>query len=89
MIEIFYSLLSKAGITHGRDKILHAIVGFVVGILSNVLLHGSATMVLPVLAVAIGKELYDEFKYGGFDFFDMFTTLLSGVIGIMAAGVVL
>ena len=44
-------------------------------------------MILPVIAVAVGKELRDKYiKKTYFDFFDMFATLLGGWIGIMIIG---
>ena len=77
------------GVKRGGDKIAHMLVGLVIGIISVFFLQGSIYVLLPVAVAAVGKEIYDEISYGGFDFFDMFATLVGGWIGIMLTGLVL
>ena len=90
MIEKIYELLTRAGITRGQDKVLHFIAGLGLGVAGQVLFPDSILMIVPILGIAIGKELYDEFvKDTYFDFFDMFATLLGGAVGIMAYGLIL
>ena len=87
MIEKLYELLTKVGITKGQDKILHGLAGVLIGVVSSIIFAGSALMIVPVLGIAIGKELYDELvKKTYFDFFDMFATILGGAVGIIAYG---
>ena len=86
MIAWMIDVLSVLGITRGQDKVLHFIAGFIVGAVGMLLFGGFS--VIAVIAVAIGKELYDEFKYGGFDFFDMFATLVGGWVGIITIGLI-
>ena len=89
MIDKFYELLTKVGITRGQDKVLHFIAGLCLGVVGQVSFPESILMLLPVAVGAVGKELYDELvKDTYFDFFDMFATLLGGVVGIMAYGLI-
>ena len=87
MIQKFYDLLTKVGITKAQDKVLHALAGFIVGFAWYLLLPNSIIPVVVVVAVAIGKELYDKYiKKTYFDFFDMFATIAGGFVGIVLAG---
>ena len=57
------------------DKQLHIIAGFLIAlILSNYL--DNKQILLVVIMCAVGKEIYDELKYEGFDFEDIIYTLL-------------
>jgi hypothetical protein len=66
-----------------KDKGCHLIVGFIIGILSALFID-SAFMFLPMLIAGFGKEVYDEYLgKTGFDFADLFSTVIGGTIGIM------
>lgn len=81
--ELVYGLMAKIGIKSGQDKVLHALVGFIAGVLFSII--SPLVGVIGVLILAIGKELYDlKIKKTEFDFFDMFSTIFGGVVGIMA-----
>lgn len=86
MIEKFNEILAGFGIITHQDKVLHAIVGFLIGVIGMATVDGWAVVL--VFIAAVGKELWDEYRYGGFDFFDMFVTLLAGWIGIMLMGLI-
>lgn len=88
MIDKFYSMMIKIGITKRQDKVLHFIAGFIVG---GVTIPFGAYAIVAVVLVALAKEAYNEYSYigAGFDFFDFFVTCLGGVIGIMIVGVLL
>ena len=89
MIDSLYNILSRIGITSNQDKVLHLLVGIVVGFISHHLIIDSILVLGPMLTVAVGKELWDKYiKKTYFDFFDMFATLLGGVVGIMAYGLI-
>lgn len=62
-----------------HDKANHFIYGFVIFILSNLFLIEWVSLGI-VFIFALGKELYDEWKYGGFDFVDLIYTLSPGII---------
>ena len=89
MIERLYLLMARIGITTHQDKVLHAIAGFLVGAITMYFFIGTMYPVLAVIAVGLGKELYDEYEYGGFDFFDLFVTLLGGFFGIVITGLII
>ena len=70
-----------------NDKILHLIAGIVASV-STVLMYYSITNDINILVglvtgilIGIGKELYDEYDYGGFDQYDMFATWFGAIIG--------
>lgn len=65
------------------DKILHALVGYVIA--STLILSGIAWVIalIVVIIFAIGKEIYDQWKYKGFDYKDLVATLLGGVVYII------
>jgi hypothetical protein len=87
MIEALYSLMAKIGITSKQDKILHFIVGFILGVVGHILTPDSIAMLAPTILFAVGKELFDRYvKKTKFDFFDMFITISGGWIGIMLYG---
>ena len=92
MIQKLYELISKIGITKGQDKVLHFLAGFVVGVFGMLLLPYDFIPypVVAVVAVAVGKELYDKYiKKTDFDFFDMLITICGGFVGIVSMGVML
>lgn len=62
-----------------KDKANHFVYGFTIFFLSNLfLLHYYSFGV--VFFFAIGKEIYDEWKYGGFDIYDAIWTIAPALI---------
>jgi len=61
------------------DKANHFIYGFVIFILSNIVLNDVHSL-LVVFIFAIGKEIKDQVVYKGFDYKDLLATLLPGII---------
>ena len=62
-----------------HDKANHFIYGFVIFVLSNLVLN-EWTSLLIVCLFAFGKEIYDEWKYGGFDLYDAIYTIAPALI---------
>lgn len=56
------------------DKILHFAGGFFVAAFFGL---------FSLIAVSIGKEIYDEYDYGGFDFKDAIATLAGGLVFLL------
>jgi glycopeptide antibiotics resistance protein len=68
------------------DKKLHFIVGLVIAVIFAFIFK-SASMGYSVAFIAgLGKELRDEFVYGGFDICDLLTTGLGGIAGALIYG---
>jgi hypothetical protein len=61
------------------DKANDFIYGFVIFILSNIVLNDVHSL-LVVFIFAIGKEIKDQIIYKGFDYKDLLITLLPGII---------
>ena len=62
-----------------QDKKLHLLAGIVIAIIfgwQNPLIGLGAGFL-----AGVGKELYDEYDYGGFDKYDMFATWAGAVLG--------
>lgn len=66
-----------------NDKLLHALVGYVIA--STLILSGITWVIalFVVIIFAVGKEIYDQWKYKGFDYKDLVATLLGGVVYII------
>jgi hypothetical protein len=62
-----------------QDRANHFIYGLLIFIISNLFLLDYVSLLIVVL-VAIGKEIYDEWSYGGFDIIDFFYTIIPAVI---------
>jgi len=62
-----------------QDKANHFIYGFVIFILTNLFLNIYISFTIVTL-FAFGKELYDEWKYKGFDIIDIFWTIIPALI---------
>ena len=62
-----------------HDKANHFIYGFVIFILAYILLNVYFSYAI-VCLFAFGKEIYDEWKYGGFDIYDAIYTIAPALI---------
>ena len=62
-----------------HDKANHFIYGFVIFVLSNLVLNEWVSFTI-VCLFAFGKEIYDEWKYGGFDIYDAIYTIAPALI---------
>ena len=62
-----------------HDKANHFIYGFVIFVLSNLVLNEWTSLAV-VCLFAFGKEIYDEWKYGGFDIYDANWTIAPALI---------
>ena len=64
------------------DKILHFIMGWLI-VLSIITIYGIVTGIIALVVAAVGKEIYDQWKYKGFDYKDLIATLLGGLVYII------
>ena len=64
------------------DKILHFIMGWLI-VLSIIPIYGILTGIIALVVAAVGKEIYDQWKYKGFDYKDLIATLLGGLVYII------
>jgi hypothetical protein len=63
------------------DKMLHFIVGMLITAIVAVIVPRFAPIAMTVAVVAgFAKELRDEIAYGGFDWKDLLSTILGGVV---------
>ena len=62
-----------------HDKANHFIYGFKIFVLSNLVLNEWTSLAV-VCLFAFGKEIYDEWKYGGFDIYDAIYTIAPALI---------
>ena len=62
-----------------HDKANHFIYGFTIFVLSNLVLNEWTSLAI-VCLFAFGKEIYDEWKYGGFDLYDAIYTIAPALI---------
>lgn len=62
-----------------EDKKLHLLAGLGIAIIFG--WHNPLIGLATGFLAGIGKELYDEYDYGGFDKYDMFATWAGTVLG--------
>ena len=62
-----------------HDKANHFIYGFTIFVLSNLVLNEWISLAV-VCLFAFGKEIYDEWKYGGFSIYDAIYTIAPALI---------
>lgn len=65
--------------TAPHDKANHFIYGFVIFVLSNLFLNEWISLLI-VCIFAFGKEVFDEWEYGGFDIYDAIWTIAPALI---------
>lgn len=65
-----------ASIPH--DKLLHSFYGTIVYILLSYI--NPSIAIAAVFILAISKEIYDEIKYGGFDYKDIIATIVIPIL---------
>lgn len=87
MTELLFKILSKVGITSNQDKILHFGTGFVIAVVLSIVVSPLVGLIAGVI-VGVGKELDDQYKYGGFDFFDMFATIAGTALAVLLYGLI-
>ena len=63
-----------------KDKQLHFAAGIATGYVGKKLFDKPEAPIISAFAVGLGKEIYDEISYGGFDDFDLFATTLGGIV---------
>tara|TARA_R100000426_G_scaffold12628_3_gene12565 strand:- start:1109 stop:1528 length:420 start_codon:yes stop_codon:yes gene_type:complete len=63
-----------------KDKQLHFAAGLLTGYVGEKLFDTPESPIISAFAVGLGKEIYDEISYGGFDDFDLFATTLGGIV---------
>ena len=63
-----------------KDKQLHFAAGLISGYVGEKVFDTLESPIISAFAVGLGKEIYDEISYGGFDDFDLFATTLGGVV---------
>lgn len=68
MSKLLNKLISKIGV----DKVLHFCGGWIIFDINGYM--------LTVFGVAVMKEIYDEYDYGGFSVLDILATVLGGLI---------
>lgn len=59
---------------YGEDKVLHFLLGFFIGAFGGWFF---------LIGAALGKELYDEWSYGGADYKDFIVTMTGGAIPLL------
>jgi len=80
MNAILKNILDKLG-KIPADKLLHFIAGaLIAAFFALVVPTGRLWCIGPVVLAAIAKEIYDEVDYGGFDWADIGSTVLGGLI---------
>ena len=63
-----------------KDKQLHFASGLISGYVGEKVFDTPESPIISAFAVGLGKEIYDEITYGGFDDFDLFATTLGGIV---------
>ena len=63
-----------------KDKQLHFAAGVISGYVGEKVFDTPESPIISAFAVGLGKEIYDEINYGGFDDFDLFATTLGGIV---------
>tara|TARA_R100001086_G_scaffold63287_1_gene29342 strand:+ start:723 stop:1142 length:420 start_codon:yes stop_codon:yes gene_type:complete len=63
-----------------KDKQLHFAAGLISGYVGEKVFDTPESPIIGAFAVGLGKEIYDEISYGGFDDFDLFATTLGGIV---------
>ena len=81
MKEFIFKIAQKLADWLGipMDKVLHFAAGFTIALIGALIFGKEIGFALAILA-GISKEIYDQFKYGGFDWKDLLTTILGGLI---------
>jgi len=79
LMEKFFSIFDKVfkGMVLAQDKANHAFYGLLLYSVINI--FDPSTAVITVIALGLGKELYDELKYQGSDILDFLSTVSAPV----------
>jgi hypothetical protein len=62
-----------------QDKANHFVYGFIIFFILNLVLSPYFALIGAIVA-AVAKEVYDQIKYGGFDYKDAIVTVVPGVM---------
>lgn len=62
-----------------QDRANHFIYGFAIYVIFSIFFTPLVSTIITFVA-ALGKELYDEYKYKGFDIVDLIFTMIPGII---------
>jgi hypothetical protein len=62
-----------------QDKANHFIYGFTIFILSNLVFNDLISLAI-ICTIGFGKEVYDEWDYGGFDIVDFIYTIIPAIV---------
>lgn len=62
-----------------QDRANHFIYGFIIYILSSIFFTPLIATLI-TFGIALGKEIYDEYDYGGFDIIDLIFTMIPSTI---------
>jgi hypothetical protein len=65
-----------------QDKANHFVYGFAIYFIANLFLNLYYSFGI-VFIIALSKELYDQYKYKGFDIKDLFATMIFPTIEIL------
>ena len=65
----------------GNDKAYHFIAGLIVCILVSLIFKNPMYGLIASVIAGIGKEIYDYYDYGKFDFADALATFVGGICG--------
>ena len=63
-----------------KDNQLQFAAGVISGYVGEKVFNTQESPIISAFAVGLGKEIYDEISYGGFDDFDLFATTLGGIV---------
>jgi hypothetical protein len=95
MKTLFFTILPLFAMSQPIDKMLHFGAGYIIGSATSAITYdfkinnhieigiGAATL------AGLGKELYDQYKYKGFDPIDFIVTAQGGVCGSLTIKIAL
>jgi len=89
MKTLLLTILPFFAMSQPVDKMLHFGAGYIVGSATSAMTYNFKINnhielgIGAAAAVGLGKEIYDQYKYKGFDPFDFIVTAQGGVYGSM------
>ena len=70
-----------------KDKIYHFISGFLLCVIFSVI-NDPITGIGGAIVAGVMKECYDDYTYGGFDWWDLVATWLGGCVAFTLAALI-